>query len=786
MAKKLQVSSMVSVVALLLGVIAFAPRPSDKEGQPEAGSSQAGSTATPEDAALEEAYGRLPIAFEANRGQSDPSVKFLSRGGGYGLFLTPTETVLSLTKPAVERSHSNGSPSSLAGDASADEPAKTSTVRMQLVGGNPSAQVVGEQPLAGKVNYLRGDATSSITDVPTYARVDYQDVYPGIDLAWYGNQGQLEYDFVVAPGADPATIALGFEGADGLHIDDNGDLVAETPSGPLRHQAPFIYQDFGSSRQTVPGRFVLTGDRQVGFSVGAYDTSRPLVIDPVLVYSTYLGGTSGDESLDIAVDSAGAAYVTGFTSSVNFPVASPLDGTLSGDIDAFVTKFDPSGSALVYSTYLGGSSTEGSHGIAVDGAGAAHVTGLTSSRDFPVTPGAFQESFVGTSADAFVVKLHPSGTVLDYSTYLGGTEAVFAGTAVGEGLALGPGGTIYVSGRVRAAHLPTTAGALQPECILTSEGECTAAFLAKINPAGGGASDLSYLTYLGGSGNDEAVAVAVDAAGNAHLTGFTFSTDFPTTSGAFQPSLNTGGRPADNVRADVFVTKINPAGGGASDLLYSTYLGGSTVAGVSNNIANIGVDTGSDIAVGPGGKVYVTGTARSTNFPTTPRSAQPRAGGCTPVACDAFLSIISPANAGRTDLVYSTYLGGTFADFGEAVAVDGAGRAVIAGSAVSTDFPTKDPIPGVSAGAVRGNPEVFLAKIDPAGAGSADLVFSTLIGGDGVDLGRGAVLDGAGNAYVTGETRSTQSVAYPTTANAYQRSFSGGRSDGFVTKITGL
>lgn len=306
---------------------------------------------------------------------------------------------------------------------------------------------------------------------------------------------------------------------------------------------------------------------------------------------------------------------------------------------------------------------------------------------------------------------------------------MFAGTAVGEGLALGPGGTIYVSGRVRAAHLPTTAGALQPECILTSEGECTAAFLAKINPAGGGASDLSYLTYLGGSGNDEAVAVAVDAAGNAHLTGFTFSTDFPTTSGAFQPSLNTGGRPADNVRADVFVTKINPAGGGAPDLLYSTYLGGSTVAGVSNNIANIGVDTGSDIAVGPGGKVYVTGTARSTNFPTTPRSAQPRAGGCTPVACDAFLSIISPANAGRTDLVYSTYLGGTFADFGEAVAVDGAGRAVIAGSAVSTDFPTKDPIPGVSAGAVRGNPEVFLAKIDPAGAGSADLVFSTLIGG---------------------------------------------------------
>ncbi len=766
------------VLAVLLAVLAVVER-SGGGAQPKTDASLATPSATPNDAGLEEAYGRLPIAFEANRGQSDPAVKFLSRGPGHTLFLTPTQAVLNLTETLSTTSDDLGrSAASKAGNASAGEPGKGSTVRMELLGGNPSTRAVGQEPLAGKVNYLRGDASRSLTDVPTFRRAAFQGVYPGIDLAWYGKQGQLEYDFTVGPGADPTMISLGFEGAHRLGLDDNGDLVVETQSGSLRHQAPFIYQEVGGSRQRVPGRFVLTGDRQVGFSIGAYDTSRPLVIDPVLAYSSYLGGAGLDQAEAIAVDNAGAAYVTGRTSSANFPVASPVDGTLSGVTDAFITKFDPSGSGLVYSTYFGGSSSEGSFGIAVDSTGAAHVTGNTSSPDFPVTTGALQQSFVGTSVDAFVAKLNPAGTAFDYSTYLGGTQPLFAGATTGQGLDLGPEGTIYVGGRVTTPHLPTTPGAVQSACVLsTADGRCKDAFLAKINPAGGGASDLLYLTYLGGNGTDEARAIAVDANGSAHLTGITESTDFPTTAGAYQVSLaGTEGK------RDVFVTKISPGGGGTSDLLYSTYLGGSMIAGLRNAFT-IGADEGNGIAVGPSGKMYVTGTSRSSNFPTTPRSAQQRVGGCTPVACDAFLSILDPAGGGRTDLVYSTYLGGSFADFGEAVAVDAAGTAVVTGTAVSTDFPTKDPVVGASAGAVRGSSEAFVAKINPAGAGSADLVFATLLGGDGVEFGEGVALDGTGNIYVTGQTRSPgQSVAYPT-VNAYQSNFGGGSEDGFVTKI---
>ncbi|HSH60942.1 MAG TPA: SBBP repeat-containing protein, partial [Acidimicrobiales bacterium] len=636
------------VLAVLLAVLAVVER-SGGGAQPKADASRATPSATPNDAGLEEAYGRLPIAFEANRGQSDPAVKFLSRGPGYNLFLTPTEAVLTLSETVSRTSDPAGSSASEAGNASAGEPGKGSTVRMELLGGNPSPRAVGQEPLAGKVNYLRGDASRSLTDVPTFRRAAFQGVYPGIDLAWYGKQGQLEYDFTVAPGADPTMISLGFEGADRLGLDDNGDLVVDTPSGSLRHQAPFIYQEVGGSRQRVPGRFVLTGDRQVGFSMGAYDTSRPLVIDPVLAYSSYLGGADLDIAEAIAVDSAGAAYVTGRTGSANFPLASPIDGTLSGVADAFITKFDPSGSGLMYSTYFGGSSFEQGNGIAVDSTGAAHVTGSTNSRDFPVTTGAFQQSFVGTSVDAFVAKLNPAGTAFDYSTYLGGTQPESQRATSGQGLDLGPEGTIYVGGRVTTTRLPTTAGAFQPACGLTASGECRDAFLAKINPAGGGASDLLYLTYLGGNGEEEGRAIAVDANGSAHLTGFTFSTDFPITAGAFQVSL--AGREA---KADVFVTKINPAAGGVSDLLYSTYLGGSMATGIGSTVANVGVDEGNGIALGPSGKIYVAGTSRSSNFPTTPRSAQQRVGGCTPVACDAFLSILDPAGGGRTDLVYST------------------------------------------------------------------------------------------------------------------------------------
>src|SRR5437016_2944333 len=570
-----------------------------------------GTTSKPDDAVRvrgSEAYGKLPVYFEANRGQTDAQVKFLSRGGRHVLFLTPTEAVLVLTTPpqaADEKSPTRG------GKPGRLEEGTRTVLRMTFAGGNPMPRLAGLDELPGKVNYFIGDdAAKWRTNVPTYARVHYQDLYPGIDLIYYGNPRQLEYDLVVRPGADPGRIVLGFQGADKLEVDADGDLVFHTAGAAIRQRKPVIYQEVDGLRRDIAGGYVLRETRTVGFKVDTYDPSRPLIIDPVLFYSTYLGGSAQDVGNGIAVDTSGSAYVTGVTSSglaatTSFPTT---PGTLApsyigGSSDAFVTKLTTTGSALVYSTYLGGSGSDFGFGIAVDGSGRAYVTGQTNSPGI-ATALAFQTSFGGV-IDAFVARLNTAGAALDYLTYLGGTNA-----DEGFAITLDSLGNAYVTGQTESANFPTTTGAFDP-----SLGGALDAFVTKVGPTG---SALGYSTYLGGSSNDAGTGIPVDASFNAYVSGVTSSIDFPTVNPI---QASSGGS------FDVFVTKVNPAGSG---LVYSTYLGGS------------GFDEGTGIAVDslPTPNAYVVGFTSSTNFPTTMGAFQTTFGGGT---SDAFVAKITEA-----------------------------------------------------------------------------------------------------------------------------------------------
>jgi hypothetical protein len=610
-------------------------------------------------------YGQIPLSFEVNRGQTAAEVDFLSQGNGYSLFLTPTETVLSLQKPAPA-----------AGDGTATPDA--AVLRSRFVGANPQPQVVGVDQLASTSNYFTGnDPSQWQTNIANYGRVEYQNLYPGVDLVFYGNQQELEYDYVVAPGANPGVIKLAIDGAESITLDDQGNLVLHTSGGDVVEQAPVVYQESGGVRQPVSGQFVLESGGQVGFALGIYDHSQPLVIDPVLSYSTYLGGKGEDEGYGIAVDAAGNAYVTGRTGSANFPAtASAVQTSLPGIQNAFVMKLNPTGTALVYSTYLGGSGYDIGTAIAVDAAGNAYVTGTTGSSNFPSTTGALQTTY-GSNDDVFVTKLNPTGTALVYSTYLGGTS-----DDDGEGIAVDAAGNAYVTGYTDSSKFPTTPGAYQ-----TALGGSVDAFVTKLNPTG---TALVYSTYLGGTGGDSAFGIAVDNAGDAYVTGKTQnvtgntdSTDFPTTPGAYQTAFRTGLSGDD---FDAFVTKLNPAG---TALVYSTYLGGTSD------------DTGRGIAVDAAGNAYVTGNTDSTDFPTTPGAYQAPVGGDS----HAFVTKLNPAG---TALVYSTYLGGTGYGIGTAIAVDAAGDLYVTGWTQSANFP-------ITPGALQttyggGNYDAFVTK----------------------------------------------------------------------------
>jgi hypothetical protein len=686
-------------------------------------------------AAAREGYGKVPLSFEANQGQSDSRVRFLSRGNGYSLFLTSNEAVVVLRQSEADQSRND---LRVARTAVGARHRKSAVVRMRLVNANPRPQAAGHDELPGKTHYFIGnDPARWRTNIPTYAKVRYEGVYPGIDLVYYGNQGWLEYDLVVAPRADPGVVALAFEGAREVRIDARGDLVLTVEGGEVRQHKPVVYQEVAGVKREVVGRYVMKGPCQVGFRVAAYDPSRPLIIDPVLVYSTYLGGSSVEVGHDIAVDGAGRAYIAGVTGSTDFPTTAGAFQTTNGggeqfNGDAFVAKLNASGSGLVYATYLGGSADEQRVDVAIDETGNAYVTGDTTSTDFPTTAGAVQTTSAG-DIDAFVTKLNATGSGLVYSTYLGGSSL-----DAGTGIAVDGGGNASVAGFTLSTNFPTTAGAVQT----TYGGGMADAFVTRLNATGSG---LVYSTYLGGSDFDTGFGIAVDGAGSAYVTGFARSTNFPTTAGAAQTTYAGGD-------ADAFVTKLNTAGSG---LVYSTYLGGS-----SDEVAE-------GIAVDGAGSAYATGGTASTDFSTTAGAIQTTHGGG---FTDAFVTKLDTTGSA---LVYSTYLGGVDNDSGSAIALNGLGNAYVTGFTGSTNFPT-------TAGAVQttlaGEGDAFVTTLNATGSG---LIHSTYLGGSFDDSAFGIAVDAAGSAYVTGRTLSTN---FPTTAGATHTTLSGD-SDAFVAKV---
>lgn len=719
-------------------------------------------------------YGKLPLSFEANLGQVDKRVKFLTHGRGYTLFLTDDSAVLAL-QGVVNHSAPN-----LSDRGAPDE--DVAVLRLKLVGGNPSPGVAGLDEQPGKTNYFIGsDPSRWHTKVLNYSRVKYRDTYPGIDLVYYGNQQQLEYDFAVAPGADPRAIVLDLEADPGierrsvghrqayahhsvpLRIAANGDLVVTTQGREVRLGKPIVYQPeerfdeaakdespgaASWARHFIDGRWLLEGATRVGFEVAAYDVRKPLIIDPALSYSTYLGGSGYDAIFGLAADSLGNAYVTGDTASTDFPTtAGDIQPGFGGNHDAFITKLNATGTAVVYSTYLGGTGYDRGVGIAVDASGDVYVSGNTASRNFPITAGAFQTvcGCIQRYADAFVAELNSTGSALVYSTYLGGSADDY-GTAI----AVDSAGDAFVAGRTCSANFPVTPGAVQTNyaggCAPPAGGD---AYVSELNPTG---TALIYSTYLGGSGVDAAYAIAVDAAGNAYVAGNTASTNFPITAGALQ-TQNGGG-------LDAFVTKVNPTG---SALVYSTYLGGTA----DETIWGIKVDAP--------GSAYVGGQTLSTNFPTTAGAFQVICGGgCQ--ATDGFVSKLDPTGA---FLVYSTYLGGNGEEEVFAVALDSAGNAYVTGETGSTNFPTT---PGSFQASTPGGVAAFVASLNATGS---SLIYSTYFGNKSTTGLSIAENDADQSIVLAGRTFSN---AFPTTPGSPKTvcttcSGQGKLSDGFVAKF---
>ena len=671
-----------------------------------------------------EAYGKLPLRFESNVGQTGAEVKFLSHGSGYTLFLTSSEAVLALKK-------------------SGPRPNDGTLLRMGLVGANSRAQATGVEKLPGTVNYFIGnDPKKWRTNVPTYGKVEYRNIYPGIDLLYYGNQQQLEYDLVVAPGADAGAARLGISGAGKIKIDSGGDLVLDTSGGTVYLRKPIAYQQTANGRQSVEARYALGGAGQVAFEIGAYDHAKPLVIDPVLIYSTYLGG-SGSENFysqinaGIAVDSAGSAYVSGYTRSTDFPTVNPIQPSNVFQ-NAFVTKLSPDGSSFVYSTYLGGSGQDLGTGIAVDSSGNAYVTGQTASPNFPVTTGAFQTTrpTTGFNPSTFVTELNSTGSALVYSTYLGGSLS-----DGGSAIAVNSSGQASVTGYANSTNFPTTLGAPQ-----TTRNGLQNAFVTTL-AAGGGS--LVFSTYLGGKLLEQGFGIALDSSGNIYVVGKTVSSNFPLVN-PLQAVYGGAG--------DAFVAKYNPT---TSTLVYSTYLGGSAV------------EYGFGIAVDSLGSAYVTGLTQSSDFPT----ASPYQSALFGVAGSNEGVFVSKLNPAGSALVYSTYLGGGYYvtnqyDQGYGIAVDSNGAAYVTGLTGSGNFPT--------VGSLQPNNGPFVTMFNPAGSA---LVFSTLLGGTGGGgAGTGIAVDASGNVYATGYTGAN----FPTTPGAAQTVFAGGGTDAFVVKLTAL
>jgi hypothetical protein len=671
-------------------------------------------------------YGKLPLSFEENYGQTDPKVKFLCHGSGYSVFLTSNEAVLALSSAESE---SRGPKITRPSNSIRSKRNTGAALSMKLLNASLLTRVKGLKKLTGTSNYFVGnDPTRWRRDVPMYAEVKYESIYPGVDLVYYGNQNELEYDFIVAAGNDPRRIEFDIRGAKKFHRNKEGELIFNVADREIRWHAPTAYQVNRGKRQPVESRYVVRGKDRFGFEIGSFDSSLPLYVDP-LIYSTFLGGGLSDSGNSIAIDQSGNTYVTGSTNSYHFPTQNPIQADLAGSgynfpADAFVTKLDPTGTSLIFSTYLGGSAYDHGTGIAVDGDGYVYVTGSTFSVDFPVA-NAFQP-VLSSGQNAFVSKLVPAGSAFVYSTYLGGS-----GGSSGAAISVDNSGDAFVTG-IAIGGFPVTPGAFQTELDGQSD-----AFVSKLNADG---SSLLYSTFLGGSGIESATGIVLDSLDNAYVTGYTASSDFPTTPGAFE-----------TIGSDAFVSKLNSTGSG---LVYSTYLDGSSPTGIA-------LDSAYD--------VFVTGSAwppfvvTSGAFETT---CQDQCG---------FVTKINPAGSAQ---LYSTYLG-LGGDYPQGITIDPRGNAYVTGWTQSVYFPTKNKLKGSKP---SGYDDAFVTKLDPTGS---FLIWSTYLGGSKLSYGYGLASDGLGDVFVTGLTQSSN---FPTTSGAFQRLCNGNglecfTGDAFITKM---
>jgi uncharacterized repeat protein (TIGR01451 family) len=675
------------------------------------------------------AISQLPMSFEINRGQTDKRVQFLSRGAGYTLFLTRDSAVLALPvpsgKPAPTQSAAAAETHSLpyvGSNTRFDSPDRRASrseevLTMRVAGANRHARVSGLGEQAARSNYYIGnDPSQWRTRVANYEKVRYAAVYPGVDLIYYGNQKQLEYDFVVGPGADPRSIALTFGGgSDGsrqipLNINEDGNLVAALEGGAVSFHKPIVYQNGPTGRTAIEGRYLLKADGRVGFELGAYDHSKQLVIDPVLSYSTYLGGSSDDIAYGICYGVRfGQPIIVGSTRSADFPEVKNLY-TYGGARDIFVAKYNPALTQLIFATYIGGSNDDVPSQVVQDVYGDIFLVGYSLSTNFPVRGPVFQKTFKGGSVtgDAVVVEVESAGFYLEWSSYLGGS-----GDDQAFGVAVDTPGNVYVSGHTTSTDFPVTPGAYQTTCPVDASGGCSTAFVTTVNPKGTG---LVYSTFLGGSNGlgESAYGIALDANNNAYLSGITGSPNFPTTPKAYKTQCGSDG--LCNGTYDGFVAQLNSTG---TQLLASTFLGGS------------GFDYTAGIAVKPTA-IYVSGSTVSTDFPTTSTAVQKTYGGASP-GCVVSTgtcgdATVSKLNTALTALQYSTYLGGSLDDNpGMSMAVDANGYIYVTGQTASPDFPQVNPMQAAYGG---GSSDAFLTQITPTGG----FGYSTYFGGNGEDF----------------------------------------------------
>jgi len=696
------------VVVLTLVLLFFRIQP-----EPQATSSSLPPLPEPSsisEAKLRQLFADQPLAFELNTGQADPRIRFLARGPRTQLLLGAAEATL-LAAPAK--------------------------FRLMFAGANRGAKITGEQQLSERRNYLLGnDCAKWQTDVPTFRRVTYEEIYPGIDLTYYGNHHEIEYDFTIAPGSDPSAIRLAFDRAVVRKIAPNGDLVLRKGRQELVEHQPHVYQEISGARRTVAGEYVPLPNNEVGFKVSDYDKSKPLIIDPTLVFSTYLGGSGDDQGSSITLDVNGNVYVTGTTNSTNFPTQGPAFPGNKGLSDIFVTKFDGATGNILYSTYIGGSGIDRADSIATDSNSNAYVVGRvdSTSTDFPSTPGSFGPAYRGGDFDGVVFKLNPQGNGLVYSGFLGGEENDSV-----EGIVIDANNEAYVTGGTKSNSFPTSVGTYQGSRAGDTDG-----FLTRINASG---SALLYSTFLGGAGTDRGSGVVLGGNGIAYVAGFGASPDFPTED-PFQAGF--GGS------FDAFVAKFDTNASSINSLVFCSYLGGAG----DDKAFGIAIDSGAS-------NVYVVGQTSSNNFPVL-NPAQPASGG----SFDAFIAKVSSAGT----KVYATYYGGSGDDRGTGIAVNGTG-VYVTGFTASTNLPVVAPLQLTNGGGF----DAFVAKLNPA---ATSFLYSTYLGGAANENFNAAVTAtnpitvDASTAYVTGYTASTN---FPT-AVPLQPAKSGGQ-DVFVAKI---